>query len=149
MKLKQLTLTQFRGFEQVTFDFHPRMNLLVGINGVGKSTVLDALRTLLSQVLPKFTASKTKSIAFKTKDIKINRDAFTARLQFDAVGISFEYLVHKPHEEYGEQTTQKDQEEQPPDYLDRQKRIKLRRQQKQVYNLAEVYELIPNEKDCN
>ncbi|MEH2410505.1 AAA family ATPase [Nostoc sp.] len=77
MRLKQLALTQFRGFEQVTFDFHPGMNLLVGINGVGKSTVLDALRILLSQVLPKFTASKSKPIAFNTSDIKINRSTFT------------------------------------------------------------------------
>ncbi|MBN3923910.1 AAA family ATPase [Nostoc sp. NMS4] len=145
MRLKQLALTQFRGFEQVTFDFHPGMNLLVGINGVGKSTVLDALRILLSQVLPKFTASKSKLIPFKTSDIKINRDAFTAKLQFDAVGIPFEYLVHKPREEYSEQTTQKDEEEQPPDYLDRHKRIKQRRQQQQVYNLAERYDLTPND----
>ena len=42
MQLKRLTLTQFRVFEQAEFEFHPGMNLLVGINGAGKSTVLDA-----------------------------------------------------------------------------------------------------------
>ena len=48
MKLKRLILANFRIFEQATFDFHPGMNLLVGINGTGKSSVLDALRMLLS-----------------------------------------------------------------------------------------------------
>jgi predicted ATP-binding protein involved in virulence len=85
MRLKQFALTQFRGFEQVTFDFHPGMNLLVGINGVGKSTVLDALRILLSQVLRKFTATKSKPIAFTTSDIKFDRAALTAEIKFDAV----------------------------------------------------------------
>lgn len=38
MQLKNLTLTQFRGFEQTKIDFYPGMNLLVGINGVGLTT---------------------------------------------------------------------------------------------------------------
>jgi predicted ATP-binding protein involved in virulence len=100
MKIKQLTLTQFRVFEQVTFDFHPGMNLLIGINGAGKSTVLDALRILLSQVLPKFTACKSKSIAFTARDIKFDRGGLTAEITFDAQGIAFNYLVHQTHENY-------------------------------------------------
>ena len=56
MKLKRLTLTNFRVFEQATFDFQPGMNLLVGINGSGKSSVLDALRILLSSALSKLNA---------------------------------------------------------------------------------------------
>ena len=48
MKIKRLTLDNFRIFEQATFDFQPGMNLLVGINGAGKSSVLDALRMVLS-----------------------------------------------------------------------------------------------------
>ena len=51
MKLKSLTLTNFRIFEQATFDFQPGMNLIVGINGTGKSSVLDALRVLFSSIL--------------------------------------------------------------------------------------------------
>ena len=50
MKLKRLELTNFRVFEQATFDFQPGMNLLVGINGAGKSSVLDALRIILSKI---------------------------------------------------------------------------------------------------
>lgn len=42
MQLKRLTLSQVRAFEEAEFDFHPNLNLLVGINGAGKSTVLEA-----------------------------------------------------------------------------------------------------------
>lgn len=100
MQITRLTLTQFRAFEQVTFEFHPGMNLLVGINGVGKSTVLDALRIMLSQVLPKLTASKSKPIAFETTDIMSDRGSLTAELQFEAANLVLNYLVHEPREKY-------------------------------------------------
>ena len=60
MQIESLTFTNFRAFEQATFEFQPGMNLLVGINGVGKSSVLDALRISLSRVLPQFTACQDK-----------------------------------------------------------------------------------------
>ncbi len=43
MRIDQLSLTNFRGFPNVAFDFHPKFNLLVGENGSGKTSVLDAL----------------------------------------------------------------------------------------------------------
>lgn len=100
MQIKSLTLTQFRAFDQATFEFQPGMNLLVGINGVGKSTILDAIRILLSQVLPKFTASKSKPITFTARDIKFARGALTAEIKFDAEETAFNYLVHQPQENY-------------------------------------------------
>ena len=100
MQLKQLTLTQVRLFEQAKFDFQPGMNLLVGINGAGKSTVLDVLRIMLSQALPKFTASRSKPIAFADSDITVGQGALTVELNFEAEGISFEHLMHVPHEQY-------------------------------------------------
>jgi len=100
MQLNRLTLTQFRAFEQATFDFHPGMNLLVGINGVGKSTVLDALRIMLSQVMPMFTASRSKPFDFEVNDITVGRGALTTKLEFQAAEIDFQYLVHKPRQDY-------------------------------------------------
>jgi len=100
MQLKRLTLTHFRVFEQTEFEFHPGMNLLVGVNGAGKSSVLDALRVMLSRSLPRFTASKSKSAAFEINDITAGRGALTAELQFEAAGIQFEHLMHRPREKY-------------------------------------------------
>ncbi|MCP4396964.1 MAG: AAA family ATPase [bacterium] len=101
MQLKKLTLTQVRVFEQATFNFQPGMNLIVGINGAGKSTVLDALRIMLSQALPQFTvATKRISLPFEKSDIMLGHDSLTAELDFEAAGITFEHLMHLPREEY-------------------------------------------------
>jgi predicted ATP-binding protein involved in virulence len=43
MRIDQLVLQNFKSFENRQFSFHPQMNLLVGVNGTGKTSVLDAL----------------------------------------------------------------------------------------------------------
>jgi predicted ATP-binding protein involved in virulence len=100
MQINRLTLTNFRAFEQAEFEFQPGMNLLVGINGVGKSTVLDALRIMFSQILPQFTASKSRPENFSVDDIRVGSGALTAELEFKAANIDFNYLVHKPREQF-------------------------------------------------
>ena len=100
MQIKRLSLTQFRVFEQATFTFRPGINLLVGINGVGKSSVLDALRVLLSQAIPKFTASRSRPDSFDTDYITVGRDALTAELQFELEDLSFTQLMRQQREEH-------------------------------------------------
>lgn len=89
MEIKSLTLTQFRAFEQATFEFQPGMNLLVGINGVGKSSVLDALRIALSRVLPQFTAYQDRRINFEVDDIMTGRDQLAIELKFQTFDTPF------------------------------------------------------------
>ena len=48
MKVNQITIEGFRGFEEkVTIDLHPQVNVFVGVNGSGKTTVLDIMAKLL------------------------------------------------------------------------------------------------------
>ena len=43
MRIDRLHIRNFKRFEERCFELHPRFTLLVGDNGVGKTTVLDAL----------------------------------------------------------------------------------------------------------
>ncbi|MCI4643017.1 MAG: DNA replication/repair protein RecF [Flavobacteriaceae bacterium] len=43
MILKQLSLLNYKNFEQQEFTFNPKLNGIVGANGVGKTNVLDAI----------------------------------------------------------------------------------------------------------
>jgi predicted ATP-binding protein involved in virulence len=43
MRIDDLAIQNFNGFERRTFRFNPRFNLLVGDNATGKTSVLDAL----------------------------------------------------------------------------------------------------------
>ena len=48
MHVKTLHIENFRGIRNMELELHPRMNVLIGVNGAGKSSVLDALATSLS-----------------------------------------------------------------------------------------------------
>lgn len=43
MKLEQIDIKNFRGIEQDTFFFNPQFTALIGDNGAGKTTILDAV----------------------------------------------------------------------------------------------------------
>lgn len=102
MNVSRLRVAQLRAFDEAEFEFRPGLNLLVGINGVGKSTVLDALRILFSQVLSELIAVKDRSLRndFAPDDTKVGRDFLSAEISCEIGGTSFSYLVHKPREEF-------------------------------------------------
>lgn len=105
MKITRLNVANLRAFEQAQFEFDPAFTLLVGVNGVGKTTVLEALRIGLSRLLPQFTASKSRPDAFTVDDIRVGDPSLTVDLAFSLNGIERHWLLHKqrvqnvPHKE--------------------------------------------------
>ncbi|BBK42439.1 hypothetical protein STVA_24590 [Allostella vacuolata] len=47
MRIDRMSVRNFKGFRQSEFLFHPEFNLIVGVNGTGKTSVLDALSVAL------------------------------------------------------------------------------------------------------
>ena len=92
MKLKRLELTNFRVLERVTFHFEPGMNLIVGVNSSGKSSMLDALCILLFRALSKLNAYPGR-VPLRDSDITIGREELTAELNFVISDIPFLYTI--------------------------------------------------------
>lgn len=100
MQVDELRLTHFRGLLDTEIKFHPGFNLIVGVNGAGKSSVLDALRVLLSQVLPMFTPAPRFNLGFDGDDIMIGRASTQAQITFSCHGSErYTYVVHKNREQ--------------------------------------------------
>jgi ABC-type cobalamin/Fe3+-siderophores transport system ATPase subunit len=64
-------------------------NLIVGVNGVGKSTVLDALRVCMSRILPMISDSQAKAISFDVKDIRRELPFMEVEVVFELGGQEF------------------------------------------------------------
>ena len=101
---------------------------------------------MLSQILPKFTASKSKSIVFNQDDIMLGTNALTARLDFDTLEQNFSYLIHQQRTEYEpNEVLDAGVDLQFAQHVDRNRRIKRRREQQEAYPSIEHAELRPNE----
>ncbi len=50
MRLSSLSLTDFRGYASLELTFEPDVTVLVGVNGAGKTSILDALAMMLTSV---------------------------------------------------------------------------------------------------
>ena len=71
MRLDELELTNFHKFEHFSVDFDRRMTVLVGENGSGKSSVLDAARIALDSFT--FHAVLDLQRRFEPEDARVSR----------------------------------------------------------------------------
>lgn len=76
MKMKKLSLKNFRGFNRLEIDFDNKVNVLIGVNGSGKSSVLDSIAVLLSRVSAAVISSKASGRQFSESDIE-NKSSVT------------------------------------------------------------------------
>ncbi len=65
MYLQKLSLTNFKSYDYNTFEFSPRVNCIVGENGIGKTNLLDAIYFL----------ALTKSSISNQDTLSINHEA--------------------------------------------------------------------------
>lgn len=50
MRIKNVDIKNFRCYEVAKLDLHPHINIMVGVNGTGKTSVLEAIRILLGGI---------------------------------------------------------------------------------------------------
>jgi predicted ATP-binding protein involved in virulence len=77
MKLKSMTLANYRGFDQIDLGFEDDVTVIAGVNGVGKSGLLQALATLMSHGIPKFCVSQESPLVLANTDIQNGKNALT------------------------------------------------------------------------
>jgi predicted ATP-binding protein involved in virulence len=82
MMLKEIQLVNFRGIASMTMPFTTRTTAILGVNGVGKSAVLDALAIALSNMTERIAGQAAKARDISPDDIK--SDAAYARIQVTA-----------------------------------------------------------------
>lgn len=82
MMLKEIQLVNFRGIASMTMPFATRTTAILGVNGVGKSAVLDALAIALSNMTERIAGQAAKARDISPDDIK--SDAAYARIQVTA-----------------------------------------------------------------
>lgn len=81
MRLTELEVKGFRGFTDETLKLDSRLTVLVGANGSGKSSLLDALSMLLTQYSARIIGARSSAGRLKETDIRIGCDEARIRLR--------------------------------------------------------------------
>lgn len=69
MKIQSLKIVGFRGILNLELEFPGQVNVLVGVNGVGKSAILDCTAILLSHLTERIRSSAGRGRGFEEYDI--------------------------------------------------------------------------------
>ncbi len=94
MQIKELYLKNYRAFaESPAFNFGDRFTVIAGVNGKGKTAILDGIALLLSHVLP--AISQAPRAFRRLVPSQIHSDAAGAELavRLDCAGIPIDYIL--------------------------------------------------------
>ena len=94
MRLTTLTIKNFRVFgDEKTFDFADRFTVIAGINGRGKTAVLDAIRILAGRLLPQISDSTGQYPRVTRYDIHQEAQDFLLALNCNCAGIPIQFTA--------------------------------------------------------
>ncbi len=79
MRLKKITLKNFRCFEHLEIDLHPRLTVFVGENGAGKTTVLDGIATAISPILTYLSSANQRLVGRRIEDADFRLESWAGR----------------------------------------------------------------------
>lgn len=71
-KINKINITNFRLIEQIEINFDESLNVIIANNGIGKTTILDAISIGLGAMLTRFP--KIKGIDFKERDLQKDKE---------------------------------------------------------------------------
>ena len=102
MRVARLALANVRRIKVAELCFQPGFNVIAGVNGVGKTTVLDALAVCLSDVVGHVNELRRYRKPFTFDDIRIGADALDVFCDVeDMEGARYGNAFHRSHETNG------------------------------------------------
>lgn len=94
MKVRELTVTNFRGFAgERRFQLSDRFTVIAGINGRGKSSLLDGLALLLARLLRALSLSAGSGRTISANDVHAGHAEAALAMQVSCAGIPVKYDI--------------------------------------------------------
>jgi predicted ATP-binding protein involved in virulence len=83
VQLRKLSVENYRIFDKADFDFDDHLNLIVGWNGTGKSSLLLAIRTVLEPLLRQLGEFELGDFIDADDDVRFEMQAIGTRVRFE------------------------------------------------------------------
>ncbi len=95
MKVIKLNLTNFRDVQALSLELDPKLNVFVGVNGSGKSTVLDAIAIMLSWPASRIIRSGASGRPIIENDITNGKSSSSIQLSSEIDSKTIEWKLSK------------------------------------------------------
>ncbi len=100
MRLLGLHVRDFRGFADLRLEFEPDVTVLVGVNGAGKTSLLDAIGLLLSYVAAGVRTGRAKGTLLAPTDVRAGATTASIALAAEVGGTSATWTVARTRPGY-------------------------------------------------
>jgi predicted ATP-binding protein involved in virulence len=95
MKVIKLNLTNFRDAQALSLELNPKLNVFVGVNGSGKSTVLDAIAIMLSWPVKRIIRQGASGSSITENDITNGKSSSSIQLSCKIDSKTIEWKLSK------------------------------------------------------
>lgn len=95
MKVTKLNLTNFRDARDLSLELDSKLNVFVGVNGSGKSTVLDAIAIMLSWAVSRIGRSGASGRPIMESDITNDKSVSSIQLSCEADSRPIDWKLSK------------------------------------------------------
>ena len=97
MRVESLTIRHFRAIDEMDLVFPERLTVFIGGNGSGKTSILDCLAVLLSQVTARIESLEGTGYAFEEADITSGErfTESTGRVRLDGDEVTVRLAKHR------------------------------------------------------
>ena len=95
MHICNLTLEGFRGAQHLKLELHENLNVFVGINGAGKTTILDAAAILLSWLVNRIISLKSSGRPIVEAEIMSGYHDTVLEITLEYEGVSYRWDLTK------------------------------------------------------
>ena len=95
MKVTKLYLANYRDAQALSIELNPKLNVFVGVNGSGKSTVLDAIAIMLSWAVSRINRSGASGRPIVESDITNGKSTSSIQLLCDTEDRTIEWKLFK------------------------------------------------------
>lgn len=112
MRMDSIDIENFRCVKRLKIELHEKTNIFVGINGSGKSAVLECLSVLLSRLLAKIRSPEERGrLMFSADDVTIGEGTTTCKIGIsaavdgDPANVSWTLIKHRRRRGKGRKTS--------------------------------------------